>query len=641
MADGTHKELRYVNVGDRVLSWNDVSQQLVASTVRLVPAFYRDELDLVELTLPQARLYTTEDHPIWSKSRRSLVSLYPELTLQEYGLQARGMEIGEELESEHLEGLKVSGIRKRDTASSPSSRCFGDVCNGTQVKVMTLCLDPFHWFYAQGVRVHNKGCFALWTNVLMHDHTQKPISNVRVDDRVTSWDNTEGRLSEATVIGIQVYPAGELYQINFNTTTVAPDRGLGNGILPSGPVVLTGDHPVYSVRQEGLVSMRPHHTHINYGISAAQMGETEVLSHYLGRSLGVTVQPWAGDVIEVMTLQLDRHHWFYVEGVRVHNKGGGRGGTGGGGDRGFGGGNGFTIPKRKWLGATALGAAGFAVVYMAHTRRRRGTWLDDTEDGCKVEPSYISTKGNNTQLTALCAQHLESMQSCNRCNECASSSCLSGIAGCEKFLADVYSECSQEEEEINDLNVTSMIFVALFMLGFAVVACYFCQQGLFAGFMAGSRLQKRRLRREGLLGVNGKGLRDLALEGTYSERGETKPTRYNLSVSADGSFQGTSTDDDGVANVMGKLSWPSHESQGTIMWNEGRIGVNMEAEGSIAESGGSLGITAQYLSSFRGVTGSVNLRGLAHGNLLTSSSPFPFGVFQGTVVSPLRSWGNY
>merc|ERR1719460_1217294 len=85
------------------------------------------------------------------------------------------------------------------------------------VEVMTLCLEPHHWYYVHGVRVHNKGgCFAPWTPVLMSDGKHRTIEKIRTGDRVVSWDMEKGSAAEATVVGIDVFPAPTLLEIVFN-----------------------------------------------------------------------------------------------------------------------------------------------------------------------------------------------------------------------------------------------------------------------------------------------------------------------------------------------------------------------------------------------------------------------------------------
>eukprot|EP00971_Amphidinium_carterae_P183397 3640088-Amphidinium_carterae.1 len=160
------------------MSWDDVEQRTAWSTVKAKPVFRRAVDDLVEVLLPHARVYTTRDHPFWSLSHNSIVSVHPEGTFEEYGMQTQPMAEGMELELENMLPVQIKAIVpaavSNDSAvqaeirASPSMRQLrGGDAEENAVEVMTLCLDPHHWFYVQGVRVHNKGCFAPWTPVLM------------------------------------------------------------------------------------------------------------------------------------------------------------------------------------------------------------------------------------------------------------------------------------------------------------------------------------------------------------------------------------------------------------------------------------------------------------------------------------------
>merc|ERR1719428_1393407 len=108
--------------------------------------------------------------------------------------------------------------------------------------------------------------------------------------------------------------------------------------LETGDVIYsTDDHPYWSHKKNAMVSRNPGSTLSLYGFNASQLDDEEVFENEDGGPLtgrvsfgrrtasiivdGVEVP----DTMEVATLHLDTHHWFYVHGVRVHNKGGGGG----------------------------------------------------------------------------------------------------------------------------------------------------------------------------------------------------------------------------------------------------------------------------------------------------------------------------
>ncbi|CAE8598130.1 unnamed protein product, partial [Polarella glacialis] len=194
MADGSRRMLQSIQVGDKVASWDEANGKPAVSTVMAVPTFQRKHADLVEIQLPNASITATRDHPFWSHGRQTLVSLGPEQTKKEYDLDALLMEGSEELQGDNLESVRVTSILHHGEASAVAARALrglGESVDG-DVEVMTLCLEPHHWYYVHGVRVHNKGgCFVPSTEVTMADGGRKQIQEVKVGDHVKSWDEVE------------------------------------------------------------------------------------------------------------------------------------------------------------------------------------------------------------------------------------------------------------------------------------------------------------------------------------------------------------------------------------------------------------------------------------------------------------------
>lgn len=118
---------------------------------------------------------------------------------------------------------------------------------------------------------------------------------------------------------------------------------------------------------------------------------------------------------------------------------------------------------------------------------------------------------------------------------------------------------------------------------------------------------------------------DLVLSGTYSELGSTKPTTYNLIIDESGGIRGTGMDDDGSANIRGCVN--AYEN--TIRWQEDRPGVRMEVSGTIYSTDKSyVTVTCDYISSYQGVTGTLNLQSQASvvsGMVIGCTDVQPFG----------------
>jgi len=157
----------------------------------------------------------------------------------------------------------------------------------------------------------------------MADGTLKKLDEVRVGDRVMSWDERAQRRAASVVQHIPTYyhhPA-KLIEV----------------VLPQSSFFATMDHPFWSKRQQMLVSADPTQTLEEYGLAASLVSQLEEFEGELGetvQALGVHnlsndsliladhfQSPLAHNIVEVMTLCLFPYHWFYVHGIRVHNKG--------------------------------------------------------------------------------------------------------------------------------------------------------------------------------------------------------------------------------------------------------------------------------------------------------------------------------
>eukprot|EP00747_Dinoflagellata_sp_TGD_P076702 gnl/TRDRNA2_/TRDRNA2_159266_c1_seq1.p1 gnl/TRDRNA2_/TRDRNA2_159266_c1~~gnl/TRDRNA2_/TRDRNA2_159266_c1_seq1.p1 ORF type:complete len:327 (-),score=47.65 gnl/TRDRNA2_/TRDRNA2_159266_c1_seq1:44-1024(-) len=269
MADGTQKQLQHVLAGEQVASWDEISQNVVASTVRAVPTYTSSYHKLMEVSLPSSVLHVTEDHPFWSRSRNALVSSNPNVTMQEYQLEAHLMSSGDELENEKQESVKISSMQRLgmpshawaprgfdgQSASLIEAQTFTE--EWPEVEVMTLCLDPHHWYYVHNVRVHNKGCFVKNTEILLADGAVRQLQHIVPGDQVASWDETAQRVVTSTVM------ATPTFLRNYDE--------LVDVTLPSAVVRVTKDHPFWSRNRRGLVSSHPEQTAEEYELETSLM----------------------------------------------------------------------------------------------------------------------------------------------------------------------------------------------------------------------------------------------------------------------------------------------------------------------------------------------------------------------------------
>lgn len=246
-------------------------------------------------------------------------------------------------------------------------------------------------------------------------------------------------------------------------------------------LVLTKDHPLYSATKSDLVSMAPSITREDYGLNVSQMQVDEKLRHYSGDSVHVGVRPWQGNVSHVITLRLENYHWFYANGVLVHNKGGAKGGRSSGA-----GSAGRAVTRTVTHTRASMGRGvfvGFLFLRMS-SRRRYGRYDQENEEcvlhdsatvarvcretvysitncNCELaqggasvckrqlevaaeEPALRSVTGGNITDGSTCSTSETVCQDCcHKCFECETEACAEARPGCEDFLEEAYKECSE------------------------------------------------------------------------------------------------------------------------------------------------------------------------------------------------------
>jgi len=651
--DGSRKQLKDIAVGDRMASWDEAAQRRAVSTVKAKPVFRRPEQDLVRLFLPSATIHATEDHPFWSRGRRGLVSLHPNSTRAEYGLAAELLGPGEELEGEAQEPVSVLAVERVRDLGAPATLKLrqlrgGDGANAIRqertVEVMTLCLEPHHWFYARGVRVHNKGCFAPWTPILMADGAHRAIDDVRVSDKVMSWDERAGKLTQATIIGVDAFPPRSMLEVCFSEPELAAPRQLRASELPPAdgvaaqPVslIVTRDHPIYSAQYRGLVSMEPNTTLVLYSMAVGQMGEQELLHHHLGHHVPAAVRQWEGKTSKVMTLRLDRHHWFYAHGVRVHNKGSGGGSGGGGSSGGRGSGiKGFGSTTRHT--SSTMGARPYAAFILLNsgTRRRRNVVEDEEDSSCKM--------ADKTSVSQACSVHMPGNpcqmwwpyhptqtivngtpeplmpgtvgNCCQQCLDCPDEACMNSKQGCQEFLNAAFPEC--EEKDGYGWMIFLIVLAVLILCG-AIAQFYFMRKADQKRKMDVAELAELATARCAMGADQGRLPANLVLSGTYSENGETKTTTYTLVIS-DGMVSGNSQDDDGTGDVTGKVDGSTGEIKLQESYSD--TGIFLEIHGRLSEDGaGGYSMTGEYLSNRRTTRGVLNLKSAMQGSVVCAAA---------------------
>lgn len=307
MADGALKEIQLISSGDSVASWDGL--KVVNATVCRAVTFLRKERIVLHIESSGKQIVSTPDHPYWSQRSQTIVSFDPHQTFVDYDLDALDMlELGEIFEDTQGSGIPVHlHERYNKTEATP---------------VMTLQLSETHWFFVEGVRVHNKGssgCFLGDTKVTLSNGRLEDISKVGAGDIVLSWDEELGQFKNASVVELLEYERKELMEVYI-------DRIQGSDEM--GPLISTPDHPYWSVKQKAVVSLNPGATIQHYKLQCQLMHETEIFRYMDGSSVtGRARMLPNNESTRVFTLALQDTHWFFAQGILVHNKGSSSGGS--------------------------------------------------------------------------------------------------------------------------------------------------------------------------------------------------------------------------------------------------------------------------------------------------------------------------
>jgi predicted lipid-binding transport protein (Tim44 family) len=162
-------------------------------------------------------------------------------------------------------------------------------------------VTPGGTYLADGVVVHNKGCFLPDTQILKADRTSISISQVRPGDRLLSF-TLDGQIVDAVVQNVWSHQVDEY-------------------------IVITTDHVVLRVTPE-------HPFYVGNGtfrtLESLKVGDWIFAFDGQGLSAQEVVQiDRVHSRTQVYNLQVDQPHTFFANDIAVHNKGGGGGGGGG------------------------------------------------------------------------------------------------------------------------------------------------------------------------------------------------------------------------------------------------------------------------------------------------------------------------
>ncbi|MDD4889505.1 MAG: polymorphic toxin-type HINT domain-containing protein [Phycisphaerae bacterium] len=242
--------------GDHVTGLH--GQAVVQACMRVQPA------EFVEIAAAGLTLRLTAEHPLM---------VAPGVFLRADAIQA-----GQQLRLGN-DAATVASVRRVQTGRA----------------AYNLLVSPGGVYFANGIAVHNKGCFLPDTPVLRADGLPVAIRDVRVGDELKAFE-PDGAIVAAKVRAVLTAEV-ERYAV----------------VTTAGRVLrVTPDHPFYvgSGRFQTLESLRVGDR--VFAFDGAALSPQPITA----------IEIVAGHVT-VYNLQTDRPHTFFADGIAVHNKGGG------------------------------------------------------------------------------------------------------------------------------------------------------------------------------------------------------------------------------------------------------------------------------------------------------------------------------
>ncbi|MGA2092950.1 MAG: polymorphic toxin-type HINT domain-containing protein [Sedimentisphaerales bacterium] len=157
-----------------------------------------------------------------------------------------------------------------------------------------LLVLPGGTYFANGILVHNKGCFLPETLIRREDGSETPISEIRPDDRVMAF-TAKGELVSATVQKVLTHDVNEYCVVRTAKSVVRVTAEhpfyVGDGTFKTLEILKSGDN-IFVFDGQDLSSQR-----------------IESIEKITANT-------------KVYNLQTDKPNTFFANGMAVHNKGG-------------------------------------------------------------------------------------------------------------------------------------------------------------------------------------------------------------------------------------------------------------------------------------------------------------------------------
>ncbi len=258
------KPIETLKINDAVLACGNegVVKAKVSGVIKVQPEIF------YEIACGERKIMATTEHPV-------------ETGVGEYKI-ASSLKVGDKV---RLSDGKKIAFGKIDSVAKKSS----------SNPAFNLLVSPCATYIANGIVVHNKGCFLPDTMIRKSDGTEAPISSVKAGDRLLAFKN-DGEITEAEVQKILTHNVGEYLIVKTDKmlirATVEHPFYVGEGTFKTLEALRAGDL-IFAFDGSGL--------------SAQKIREmTKVKEN-----------------VTVYNLQTDAPNTFFANGIAVHNKGGG------------------------------------------------------------------------------------------------------------------------------------------------------------------------------------------------------------------------------------------------------------------------------------------------------------------------------
>ena len=243
------------------------------------------------VSINKGPFFMTEDHPVKTNNGWRAANEEKAKELSEYlELDVTTLTVGDKIIGHNGWHFEVASIDFMDT--SPDT------------PVYNFALDGDHEYFADGLLVHNRGCFVAGSKVTMGDYSLRNIEDVEVGNQVRRLDggtNTVLKLQE------NIFTGG---------------RKLGS--INNGPYFFTEDHPINTNSGWRAINAKMSQEKYGHIIVVTEFKVGDIILGHNGENIEVeTISVKEVDPnTQVYNFELDGDHMYFVNKFSVHNKGG-------------------------------------------------------------------------------------------------------------------------------------------------------------------------------------------------------------------------------------------------------------------------------------------------------------------------------